>query len=663
MVKKRIFYVTKALILSACMMSGIFLTTGIVTAYAHASDEDNMNVDDDDDDQTNPDPIDYVIEVRTTEEDFGIITQGDEVDPIEFTVKNAGETEFTLAYKAVGDEDAFDLEPVTDGEPASSDDGMIIFDISENEEPDEDLVFLEPGETVAFRASVADSLEPGDYSVTYEFYLLENPESDARKAVDFHVTVQEPVPYITGVVVSPSNANVMVGKSYKFKASVDGGYDYDSSVNWDVTGNTSTATRISSDGILTVGNDENSSSLTIIATSRQDSDFRGKSKVAVQFVQHEIRLSTEPADGGSVSGGGIVRTGESSRATAIANDYYTFTGWYEGNNLVSTSAQIVISNITYDRSFTAVFKKVRYTISATVSPADAGRVENTGTYDGGESVLLRAVPNDGYDFSGWILDSQNVSEDLEYVYGPLEKNISLTASFKAKEPRTFRIESGTANQGGKISPSGDNYVQEGKGATYKMVPDSGYRVHAVAVDGVNIGAVDSYTFNNIYEEHSIAVSFEKIPEEAAASSDGSVNKKDSQTTGSQAEDSNKTAEEKEAEKVKTANEAEDTQTKPALIERIDKEEAADGQTEQKAEDENKVISNRELYDNTFTIEDESAPLAASADPVTGSKPTMAQKRNFILRIVVAALLAVVFASIGYTYFWLFKKKPSDDDPE
>lgn len=659
--KKRIFYVTKALILSACMMSGIFLTTGIVTAYAHTSDEDSRNGDDDDD-QTNPDPIDYVIEVHTTEEDFGIITQGDEVDPIEFTVKNAGETEFTLAYKAVGDEDAFDLEPALDENNTSSGDATAFWESSDIKDTYDSMV-LTPGDELVFRLNVVENLEPGSYSVTYEFYPEEGSDTESRASVTFFANVKAPVPYITGVVVSPSNANVMAGKSYKFKASVDGGYDYDSSVNWDVTGNTSTATRISSDGILTVGNDENSSSLTIIATSRQDSDFRGKSKVAVQFVQHEIRLSTEPADGGSVSGGGIVRTGESSRATAIANDYYTFTGWYEGNNLVSTSAQIVISSITYDRSFTAVFKKVRYTISATVSPADAGRVENTGTYDGGESVLLRAVPNDGYDFSGWILDSQNVSGDLEYVYGPLEKNISLTASFKAKEPRTFRIESGTANQGGKISPSGDNYVQEGKGATYKMVPDSGYRVHAVAVDGVNIGAVDSYTFNNIYEEHSIAVSFEKIPEEAAASSDGSVNKKDSQTTGSQAEDSNKTAEEKEAEKVKTANETEDTQANPGLIERIDKEEKTEEISEDKTEEGNKVISSRELYDDTFTIEDESAPLAASLDPVTGSKPTMAQKRNFILRIVVAALLAVVFASVGYTYFWLFKKKPSDDDPE
>jgi hypothetical protein len=525
----------------------------------------------------------------------------------------------------------------------------------------EDPITLAPGDGIVFRVSVKDNLEPGYYSVTYDFYPSEDPESEAKVAVTFSVSVIEPVPYISKVVVSPSSASVILGKNYAFNATVYGGDGYDPDVFWEVTGQKSPYTKISQDGILTIGSDESASSLTVIATSKQDWHYKGEA--SVQFIEHEIQLSIEPSDGGTVSGGGTVRYGGSTRATATANDYYTFSGWYEGSSLVSTSSQIQISNVTYDRSFKAVFKKARYTVSATVSPSGAGKVENTGTYDAGEEVALRAVPNEGYDFIGWILNSQNVSGDLEYVYGPLEKNISLTASFKAKEARTFRIESGTANQGGKISPNGDNFVQEGKSATYKMVPDSGYRVHAVAVDGVNIGAVDSYTFNDVYEEHSIAVSFEVIPKEAVTRSDSRGNNTDSEEEYFEDGELQKTPEELEAEMEETANEAEDEQTSPGLIDRINKGEVTEETPLEKTQEEDKVISSRELYDRTYTLEDEAAPLAASAEPLTSAKPTMAQKSNFVLRIVVAVLMAIVFTSVGYTYFWLFQKKPSDDDSE
>jgi len=637
--RNRIFYITKALMLSACMMVGIFFAKGVVTVYA-ASDGNQEAENSDESGNTHTDSeeeselIDYDFEISTEEIDFGTVIRGDEVDPIEFTVTNVGETEITLAYKAEdGDEDAFKVEPVTDGKE------------------------------IVFRVSVEDNLDPGDYSVTYDFYPSDDPESEAKVAVTFSVSVIEPVPYISKVVVSPSSASILVGKSYKFKAEVHGGYDYDNTVFWEVIGNTSSATKITSDGMLTVGGDESASNLTVIATSGQDPDYFGRSTVNVQFIEHEIQLSVEPSDGGVVSGGGTVRNGGSLRATATANDYYTFSGWYEGSSLVSTSSQIQISNVTYDRSFTAVFKKARYTVSATVSPSGAGKVENTGTYDAGEEVALRAVPNEGYDFIGWILNSQNVSGDLEYVYGPLEKNISLTASFKAKEARTFRIESGTANQGGKISPNGDNFVQEGKSATYKMVPDSGYRVHAVAVDGVNIGAVDSYTFNDVYEEHSIAVSFEVIPKEAVTRSDSRGNNTDSEEEYFEDEELQKTPEELEAEMEETANEAEDEQTSPGLIDRINKGEVTEETSLEKTQEEDKVISSREIYDRTYTLEDEAAPLAASAEPLTSEKSKMARKSNFVLEIVIIGLFSVVLYSIGYTYFWLFKKKPSDKDSE
>lgn len=66
----------------------------------------------------------------------------------------------------------------------------------------------------------------------------------------------------------------------------------------------------------------------------------------------------------------------------------------------------------------------------------------------------------------------------------------------------------SAGPGGSISPHGQSTVIEGDELTYTITPSSMYLVKDVVVDGVSVGAVDSYTFSDIYENHTISVSFE-----------------------------------------------------------------------------------------------------------------------------------------------------------
>ena len=67
----------------------------------------------------------------------------------------------------------------------------------------------------------------------------------------------------------------------------------------------------------------------------------------------------------------------------------------------------------------------------------------------------------------------------------------------------------TAGAGGSISPSGDVSVREGKDQTFTITPDKGYAVSRVKIDGKNIGAVKSYTFENVSRTHTIEVIFVK----------------------------------------------------------------------------------------------------------------------------------------------------------
>ena len=67
----------------------------------------------------------------------------------------------------------------------------------------------------------------------------------------------------------------------------------------------------------------------------------------------------------------------------------------------------------------------------------------------------------------------------------------------------------TAGTGGSISPSGSVSVREGRDQTFTITPDKGYAVSNVKIDGKSIGAVKSYTFENVSRTHTIEVIFMK----------------------------------------------------------------------------------------------------------------------------------------------------------
>ena len=69
----------------------------------------------------------------------------------------------------------------------------------------------------------------------------------------------------------------------------------------------------------------------------------------------------------------------------------------------------------------------------------------------------------------------------------------------------------SAGEGGSISPSGSVRVSRGGDKTFTMKADEGYEIDDVLVDGESVGAVSSYTFENVKEKHTISVSFRQLP--------------------------------------------------------------------------------------------------------------------------------------------------------
>ena len=71
-----------------------------------------------------------------------------------------------------------------------------------------------------------------------------------------------------------------------------------------------------------------------------------------------------------------------------------------------------------------------------------------------------------------------------------------------------RIITATADEHGKIAPAaGTITVPKGKSETFTITPDSGYHIKDVLVDGKSVGAVSTYTFENVVDNHTIHATF------------------------------------------------------------------------------------------------------------------------------------------------------------
>jgi outer membrane protein assembly factor BamB len=89
--------------------------------------------------------------------------------------------------------------------------------------------------------------------------------------------------------------------------------------------------------------------------------------------------------------------------------------------------------------------------------------------------------------------------------------------------RDFTI-TASAGDGGSITPSGDVVVNYGANQAFTITPNPHYHIEDVLVDGSSVGAVTSYTFNNVTTDHTIEATFEinTYTIKATAGSGGSI---------------------------------------------------------------------------------------------------------------------------------------------
>ena len=154
--------------------------------------------------------------------------------------------------------------------------------------------------------------------------------------------------------------------------------------------------------------------------------------------------------------------------------------------------------------------------NVTLSGAGTGAT-GAGSHAAGTTVNIYAGTKSGYTFNGWTSDDVTVlsasSKNASFVMP--DKDVTVKANWvyngggSSGGGYTYYTIKATAGVNGAISPSGSVSVREGRNQTFTITPNTGYAISNVKIDGKSVGAVKSYTFENVKGNHTIEAIFMK----------------------------------------------------------------------------------------------------------------------------------------------------------
>ena len=206
-------------------------------------------------------------------------------------------------------------------------------------------------------------------------------------------------------------------------------------------------------------------------------------------------------------------TGTAITLTATPNKGYHFKEWQvisggvtiENDKFTMPSANVEVK---------AIFEKDAPTEFTITFDGNGGTpsVGSRTTTNQKLTSLPSASRSGRYNFDGWYTKKSGGTEittDTEFFADTtVYAHWTYTGSGGGNGYSYYTIKA-TAGAGGSISPSGNVSVREGRDQTFTITPDKGYAVANVKIDGKSIGAVKSYTFENVRRTHTIEVIFMK----------------------------------------------------------------------------------------------------------------------------------------------------------
>lgn len=243
---------------------------------------------------------------------------------------------------------------------------------------------------------------------------------------------------------------------------------------------------------------------------------------------HEVRAAASTV-GGTVQPAGLTKVAHGS---SLLFTFFPEEG-YELDRVVLNGDQDVteevkdltyrLVNVTEDCTLEASFKSTAVTppepsptYKVTSASSEGGSIQPEGTFEVAEggSMTFAMQADDGYRFASLVVNDVDVTEKVRngsYELEDVRKDTSVYARFARESvpPATLHvIEAGVSGGHGRVSPEGAVRVVSGSDQDFYFIPDEGYVVDAVMVDGRRLAwSPNGYRFEDVRADHTLVVTF------------------------------------------------------------------------------------------------------------------------------------------------------------
>ena len=240
-------------------------------------------------------------------------------------------------------------------------------------------------------------------------------------------------------------------------------------------------------------------------SSFEFNDISGNHTITATFQRITIPVLSKAGLGGSIKPEGTINVnyGSDQTFTIMPDIGYHISDVKVDGTSTGRISEFTFSNITADHTISAEFSINTYAITGNSTTGGSIIPEGANTSNYGSSLVFTLVPDIGYHISDVIVDGASIGSVSDFTFNNITSDHTISAEFSIN---TYTV-TGNSTAGGSIIPEGANTGNYGSTLVFKLVPDIGYHISDVKVDGISIGSISEFTFSNLTANHTITAEF------------------------------------------------------------------------------------------------------------------------------------------------------------
>ena len=237
----------------------------------------------------------------------------------------------------------------------------------------------------------------------------------------------------------------------------------------------------------------------------------GNHTITASFTINGYTITSSVTGGNGMitpSGSISINSGRDTTVTMTPNTGYHIDSIFVDGSYTGNTSLDTIQNVTANHTITVKYAINTYAIISGVTGGNGTIAPfGTTTLNYGESQIYTMTPNTGYHIDSIFVDGSYSGTTSPDTIKNVKVNHTIRVTFANNQ---YTITASTSSNG-MITPNGIIIVSYGSDTTFTITPNIGYNLDSLIVDSVRQPVTLSYSFTNVFSNHSIRATFALAP--------------------------------------------------------------------------------------------------------------------------------------------------------